>query len=299
VIASIPSPSFNEISLGPLDIHVYGIAIALGVLVAVVVTTRRYERFGGNPAILDGVLLWTILLGFVGARLAYISTHTARFEGRWYATLFLWEGGLALFGGLTVGAITAVVLLRRRNGDPWAFADAAAVGLALAQAIGRWGNYFNQELFGTPTTLPWGLEIAPEFRPDQYLDAATFHPTFLYESLWNLLLVVPVILWLERRRWLPKGGSIAVYLILYGIGRFLTELLRTDTTFRLLGLSRNGWVALGIVIGGGLLLMWRRRVGVPQGIAVSGDGDPADDLPVDAEVAAAAPDEDARDQPAV
>ncbi len=264
MFASIPSPSFNEIAIGPLSIHVYGIAIALGVLVAITVTTRRYERFGGDPSILDQVLLWTILLGFVGARIAYVSTHTARFEGRWYAMAFVWEGGLALFGGLTVGAITAVVLIRRRRGDPWVFADAAAVGLALAQAIGRWGNYFNQELFGTPTTLPWGLEIALENRPAEYLDSTTFHPTFLYESLWNLFIVVPVILWLERRRWLPKGGSIAVYLILYGVARFGTELLRTDTTFRFLGLSRNGWVALGIVIGGAVLLWWRRRLGVPQ-----------------------------------
>jgi prolipoprotein diacylglyceryl transferase len=117
----------------------------------------------------------------------------------------------------------------------------------LAQAIGRWGNYFNQELFGRPTNLPWGLEIAPQHRPQQYVDSGTFHPTFLYESLWNLA-VVAFILWLDRRFELVKGSLFLVYLALYGLGRFLMELLRVDTTYRLLGLSRNGWVALIVAV---------------------------------------------------
>ena len=264
LLASIPSPSFKEISIGPLSVHVYGILIGLGVLVAAIVITRRYRMFGGDAAILERVIVWTVVLGFAGARLAYVSTHLSRYDGRWYAVFFIWEGGLALFGGLTVGAITAVTMVRRAGGDAWAFADAAAIGLPLAQAIGRLGNYFNQELFGTPTTLPWALEIAPPNRPPEYVDFATFHPTFLYESLWNLLVVVPVILWLERRRVLRRGSSIALYMVLYGVMRFLTELLRTDTTFRLLGLSRNAWVALAVVLGGLVLLRWRQRVGGPQ-----------------------------------
>ncbi len=264
LLASIPSPSFNEISIGPLSIHVYGILIGLGVLVAAIVITRRYKGFGGDPAILEHVILWTVVLGFAGARLAYVSTHLSRYDGRWYAVFFIWEGGLALFGGLTVGAITAVIMVRRAGGDPWAFADAGAIGLPLAQAIGRWGNYFNQELFGTPTTVPWALEIAPPHRPPAYVDFATFHPTFLYESLWNVLILVPIILWLERRQKLRRGASIALYMVVYGVIRFLTELIRTDTTFRLLGLSRNGWVALGAVVGGVVLFRWRQRVGRPQ-----------------------------------
>lgn len=264
-LASIPSPSFNEIAIGPLTIHVYGILIGLGVLVAAVTMTRRYAAWGGDSEHLERVILWTVLLGFAGARLAYVSTHLGRFEDRWYAVLFIWEGGLALFGGLTAGAITAVTMLRRSGGDAWAFADAGAVGLPMAQAIGRWGNYFNQELFGTPTDLPWGLEIDPANRPLDYLEAETFHPTFLYESLWNLAVLVPVVLWLERRGKLARGSSIAVYMVLYGTIRFLTELIRTDTTFRLLGISRNGWVALGVVLGGAALLAWRQRVGEPQG----------------------------------
>ena len=264
VIASIPSPSFNQISIGPLDIHVYGILIGIGVLVAAVTMTRRYAMWGGDPEVLERVIVWTVVLGFAGARAAYVSTHLARFEGRWYAVFFIWEGGLALFGGLTVGAITAVTMLRRAGGDPWAFADAGAVGLPLAQAIGRWGNYFNQELFGTPTDLPWGLEIDPSRRPAEYPFAETFHPTFLYESLWNVLVIVPLVIFLERRGKLARGSSIGLYMVLYGTIRYLTELVRTDTTFRLLGVSRNGWVAFLVVLAGAALIVWRQRVGRPQ-----------------------------------
>lgn len=263
-IASIPSPSFNQLSIGPLEIHVYGILIGIGVVVAAVTITRRYAAWGGDAELLERVIVWTVILGFLGARLAYVSTHLGRFEGRWYGVFFIWEGGLALFGGLTAGAITAVTMLRRAGGDPWAFADAGAVGLPLAQAIGRWGNYFNQELFGTPTDLPWALEIDLRNRPAAYLDAETFHPTFLYESLWNAALLVPLVIWLERRGRLARGSSIGLYMVLYGTVRYLTELVRTDTTFRLLGVSRNGWVAFLVVLAGAALTVWRQHVGEPQ-----------------------------------
>jgi prolipoprotein diacylglyceryl transferase len=232
------------------------------VVVAAIVTQRRYARFGGDPAILDRVILWTVVIGFVGARIAYVSTHTARFQGRWYATLFIWEGGLALFGGLTAGALAAIYMMRKLDGDFPMFTDAVAVGLPLAQAIGRFGNYFNQELFGTPTTLPWGLEIDPAHRPPEYAEFETFHPTFLYEALWNVLVTVPVILLLERRGKLAKGARFPVYMILYGIIRFLTELLRTDTTFRLLGISRNGYVSIGAILAGAVLLLIAQKRGV-------------------------------------
>jgi prolipoprotein diacylglyceryl transferase len=267
VFASIPSPSFNQFSIGPLDIHVYGILIAVGVAVAATVTTRRFVRWGGDAEFAQRVILWAVVLGFLGARFAYVSTHLDRFEGRWYAVFFIWEGGLALFGGLTVGAATAVTMLRRAGQDPWVFADAAAVGIPAAQAIGRWGNYFNQELFGTPTDLPWGLEIAPRFRPAEFAEFETFHPTFLYESLWNALVVIPAILWLERRGVLRRGSSIALYMVLYGVMRFLTELIRTDTTFRVLGLSRNAWVSIAVVVAGLALVVWRQRNAQPQDAA--------------------------------
>jgi prolipoprotein diacylglyceryl transferase len=264
MLATLASPTRNVIEIGPLTIHFYGILIAIGVIVAVLVTKKRYEGFGGDGTMVERVAIWAVIVGFLGARLGYVTTHTHTFEGRPWAALYIWEGGLALYGGLLAGALTAIYLLHRWRGDLFSFADAAAVGIPLAQAIGRWGNYFNQELFGTPTDLPWGLAIAPGNRPDEYLQYDTFHPTFLYESLWNLVIVVPAILILERMGKLYKGASFALYVVLYGIGRFIMELLRTDTTFRFLGLSRNGWVSLLAVAGGLVALVWLQRRREPQ-----------------------------------
>ena len=219
-LASIPSPSRNVIEVGPLTIHFYGIMIAIGVIVAVIVTRRRYERFGGSGETVERASIWAVVVGFLGARLAYVSTHTGDFLDRPWAMLYIWEGGLALYGGLVAGTIAAVIVLRRSRGDVFAFGDAVAVGLPLAQVIGRLGNYFNQELFGTPSTLPWAVEIDANIAAAAgYPGFETFHPTFLYEALWNVFVTVGVILLLERRGKLFKGSSIALYMILYGTGR--------------------------------------------------------------------------------
>ena len=262
LIASFPSPGTNVIEIGPLTIHFYGILIGLGVVVAAIVTTRRYARFGGDASILDSVIMWTVIIGFAGARTGYLITHFSRYSDRWYGVFFIWEGGLALYGGLTAGAITAIYMLRKHGGDFVMFTDAVAVGLPLAQAIGRFGNYFNQELFGTPSTLPWAVEIDRAYRPPQYVDYSTFHPTFLYEALWNFLITVPVILFLERRNKLARGARFPVYMIVYGLIRLLTELLRTDTTFRLLGVSRNGWISVAAIIAGVVLFVIAQKRGV-------------------------------------
>jgi len=261
ILASIPSPSQNVLEIGPLTVHFYGIMIAIGVIVAVLVSKRRYERFGGNGELLERVAIWAVATGFLGARFGYVLTHTGDFIDRPWGVLFIWEGGLALYGGLIIGGAMAIILLRKWNGDIFAFGDAVAVGIPLAQAIGRWGNYFNQELFGTPSNLPWAVEIDPNIAAAAgYPGFTTFHPTFLYESLWNIVFTAGIILWLEYRGKLAKGASIAMYLIIYGTGRFIMELMRTDTTFRFLGLSRNGWLsALAIVFGIGLLWYMQRR----------------------------------------
>ena len=260
-LASIPSPARNVLEIGPLTIHFYGIMIAIGVIVAVVVAKRRYQRFGGSGDIVERVAIWAVVAGFLGARAGYVITHSGDFIARPWAVLYIWEGGIALYGGLTVGAITAVILLRKWRGDVFAFGDAVAVGLPLAQAIGRWGNYFNQELFGTPSTLPWAVQIDPRFAEAAgFPGYTTFHPTFLYESLWNIFLTAGIILLLEWKGKLAKGASIAMYLIIYGTGRFLLELMRTDTTFRLFGLSRNGWISAGAVLFGiGMLIYMQKR----------------------------------------
>ncbi len=259
LLASLPSPPQNTIDIGPLTIHFYGILIAAGILVAVFVSKHRYGRFGGDPDMLERVAIWAVIAGLLGARFGYVLTHSGSFTGRPWAVLFIWEGGLVLYGGLIAGTATAMYLLNRRQGDVFSALDAAAVGIPLAQVIGRWGNYFNQELFGIPSTLPWAIEIDVANRPTEYIEFETFHPTFAYEGLWNLLLTVPIILWLEKRGKLFKGASITVYLVVYGTGRFLMELLRTDTTFRFLGISRNGYVSILAVTVGIVLLYWFQK----------------------------------------
>ena len=244
MLAAFASPANNVLEIGPLTIFYYGILIAVGAIVAIVVSKNRYVRFGGNGEFFESVAVWAIGLGFLGARAGYVITHSARFTDRPWAVLFIWEGGLALYGGLLVGSLTVVYLVRKRGGDLLAMADAAAVGLPLAQAIGRWGNYFNQELFGMPSALPWAVMIDSANRPEGYEQFESFHPTFLYESVWNALILVPMILWLERRGKLAKGASFGVYVVMYSFVRFMLELLRTDTTFRFLGISRNGWVSI-------------------------------------------------------
>lgn len=255
LIAAIPSPAQNTIEIGPLTIHFYGILIAIGVIVAIIVSRHRYARFGGSAELFEKVAIWAVVIGFLGARAAYVVTHTGRFAGRPWAMLYIWEGGLALYGGLVFGALTIIYLVNKHQGDLFAIGDAIAVGLPLAQAIGRLGNYFNQELFGTPSDLPWAIIIDPARRPDGYEQFETFHPTFAYEALWNLLILVPTILWLERRGTLAKGASWGVYVAMYAFIRFVMELIRTDTTFRFLGLSRNGWVSVAAFIGG-LAWIW-------------------------------------------
>jgi prolipoprotein diacylglyceryl transferase len=249
-VASIPSPSQNVLELGPFTIHFYGILIAIGVIVAIVVSKKRYERFGGSGELFESVAIWAIVIGFLGARAGYVFTHTHRFVGRPWAVFYIWEGGLALYGGLFFGALTVIYLVNKRGGDLFSFGDAAAVGIPLAQAIGRFGNYFNQELFGTPSDLAWAVIIGPSHRPVGYEQFETFHPTFLYEAVWNALILVPMILWLEKRGKLAKGASFGVYIVMYSFIRFVMELLRTDTSFRLFGLSRNGWISIAAFIGG-------------------------------------------------
>ncbi len=259
LFAAIPSPSQNVLEIGPLTIFYYGILIAIGVIVAIVVSKKRYERFGGSGDLFESVAVWAIVIGFLGARAGYVLTHSGRFVDRPWAVLFIWEGGLALYGGLFFGALAVIYLVNRRGGDLFAFADAAAVGIPLAQAIGRWGNYFNQELFGTPSSLPWAIIIDPANRPAGYEQFETFHPTFLYESLWNALILVPVILWLEKGGKLAKGTSFGLYIMMYSFIRFIMELLRTDTTFRLFGMSRNGWISLAAFIGGWMWIYWMQK----------------------------------------
>lgn len=261
LLASIPSPSFRALEVGGLSLNVYGLCLAIGVVVAWQVAERRWARMGGDPSDVGAIGTVVVVAGVIGARVYHLFTGYDWDRGGLVGTLRIWEGGLSIWGAVAGGAIAAIVMTRRRGLDAAAMLDAIGPGVALAQAIGRWGNWFNQELYGRPTDVPWALEIDAAHRPLEFLDRETFHPTFLYESLWNLGLV-GVILWLERLGTLKRRGSLLfVYLIGYGIGRGWIEALRIDTVERYLGLSRNNWIAIVVVLVGVVGLVWWERSG--------------------------------------
>jgi len=258
-LASIPSPDVNGFDIGPLRVNFYGVAIALGVIAAIWLATRRFEQRGGDPRTIERASIIAVISGIIGARIGYVITHPQARRSVVDA-LRIWDGGLAFFGGLLVGGIAMIWVMRREGARIADVADSVAPAVPLAQAIGRWGNYFNQELYGRPTDLPWAVEIAENRRIQEYLDSDTFHPTFLYESLLNLI-VVGLILYIDKRFKPAPGSLFTVYLVLYGIVRFFMELLRIDTDYRLAGISRNGWIALATAMGGTVAyIVMQRRV---------------------------------------
>jgi prolipoprotein diacylglyceryl transferase len=258
LLATIPPPPAPGIQLGPLDLRMYGVLIAIGAYVGLRLAVSRFEKLGGDPELAERALLVGLVFGLLGARIGYVIPRFGDFLTRPQDILAIWQGGLTIFGGLFFGTLGAVVYMRRKRMDVPAMLTAVAPALPLAQAIGRWGNYFNQELYGRPTDLPWALEVEERFRRPGYEAFGTFHPTFLYESLWNLTLV-GVLLWIDRRATLKKGSLIFVYLIGYGVGRGWIEALRIDTVERYLGLSRNNWIALLIIVVGVVGLWWWER----------------------------------------
>jgi prolipoprotein diacylglyceryl transferase len=259
-LATIPPPPGEGLDLGPFTLRFYGLAIMVGVLAAVWLARRRYLQVGGDPAVVDAVAGWALVAGVVGARVGFVLPRLDRYAADPLGALAVWEGGLTFFGALAGGLLGAWWALRRRGVPLGLFVTVAAPAIPLAQAIGRWGNYFNQELYGTPTDLPWALEIEPAHRIDPFQAAETFHPAFLYESSWNLALVA-VLVWVGRRYRLRRGGLFFAYLVGYGLGRFWIELLRVDTEFRVLGLSRNNLNAVLIVALGLGGLWWSSRHG--------------------------------------
>ena len=241
-LASIPSPSTGELELGPLTVHAYGLMLLLGIAAAVWLTGLRWTRRGGDWDLVFRVAVWGVAAGIVGARLYHVVTSWNEVPDEWWGVFAVWEGGLGVWGGIFLGTLAGAVVVRRAGESVAAFMDAVAPGLLLAQAVGRWGNWWNQELFGEPTDLPWGLEIAPENRPDEYFDDPTFHPTFLYESLYNLL-GVGLLLLVERRFRIRPPALFALYVAYYTAGRFFLELLRVDPSHELAGLRLNAWVS--------------------------------------------------------
>lgn len=269
-LAAIPPPPDAVLfELGPLTARYYGVLIALGVVLAIVLTRRRYAAMGGEPDLVERVALWGVLAGLVGARLAWVSTNLDHLADEPLSIVAIWEGGLAFFGGLTVGVIVALLVLRRAGAGLPTFADAAAPAIPLAQAVGRWGNYFNEELFGTPTDLPWALELGSV--QTVYEPGTLVHPAFLYESLANLVLV-GVIVWVGRRGWVRRGGLVFVYAMGYGLARFAIEQVRIDSNWEPFGMAINAWVALAVFLAGLVALVWWQRREPAGTAATSGGG---------------------------
>lgn len=258
--ASIPSPdlSWTQFQIGPLTIHTYALCLLAGMIAAIAITGRRLSHRGAEPGTALDIALWAIPFGIVGARVYHVLTHLGDYfypGANLWEVFAIWNGGIAIYGALLGGAVGAYIGCRRAGIRLWSFADALAPAMLIAQALGRLGNYFNHELFGQPTTLPWGLEIPPNNStfPEGLPADTLFHPLFLYEMIWNLL-GVAVIVVLERRWALRWGRAFAVYLIWYGLGRSWLEALRIDPTSEApLGIPANIWtsliaLALGIIL---------------------------------------------------
>jgi len=259
--ASLPSPPSPIIfEAGPFALRYYGLCIALGIVVATWLSGRELVRKGYDGELALDALFFIIPPGFVGARIYHVITNYDYYAADpWPEVIAVWNGGIGIYGAVTGGFIGLLLFCWIKRISPLAFADAAAPGVILAQAIGRWGNYFNQELFGRPSGLPWAIRIAPENRPEGYTDAGTFHPTFLYESIWNVLVCL-VLLWVARHfaGRLKDGDLFLLYVSLYSTGRSLTELLRIDPSFLIGGNIRgNMLVAIVLALAFAMILILR------------------------------------------
>lgn len=251
LISYIPSPSSGQLHIGPVRLTAYGLMIALGVLAAVELARRRAPSRGATRDDISAIATWAVPAGLVGARLYHVITDWWRFKHHLIDVVKIWQGGLGIPGGLLAGVGVGLWVAHRRGIRPADGMDIVAPALPLAQAIGRWGNWWNQELFGRPTTLPWGLKIDSAHRPPGYEANATYHPTFLYESLWNLGLCVVLVL-IDRRRRLHPGQLFWLYVTGYGVGRLWVEALRIDEATKIGPFRVNTWVAL-VAIGAGII----------------------------------------------
>ncbi|MFE4369951.1 prolipoprotein diacylglyceryl transferase [Streptomyces sp. NPDC056835] len=245
-LAYIPSPSTGVLHLGPLPLRGYAFAILIGLFVALWIVNRRWVARGGKPGTTTDIAVWAVPFGLLGGRLYHVITDYQLYfgEGRdWVDAFKIWEGGLGIWGAVMLGAVGAWIGCRRRGIALPPYADALAPALAVAQAIGRWGNWFNQELYGKSTDLPWALKISEG--PNR--EAGLYHPTFLYESLWCLG-VAALVIWAERRFKLGHGRVFALYVAAYCAGRGWIEYMRVDEAHHILGLRLNLWTAMIIFL---------------------------------------------------
>lgn len=280
ITATIPSPANGVWHLGPFPLRGYALCIILGIVVAIWIGERRWQARGGTLGEVQDVALWAVPFGLVGARLYHVATDWEKYFGSGgepIEALYVWHGGLGIWGGVGLGAVGAWIGARRKGIRLEPMLDALAPGVLVAQAIGRWGNWFNQELYGRPTDLPWGLEIDKDHFSSAYLasqdyqdalaanggippEMATFHPTFLYECLWNLA-AFALIIWLDRRYRLGHGKVMAIYVMAYTLGRGWIEYIRIDDVQLndVLGLRFNVWTSIVLFAVAAAYLLWAQR----------------------------------------
>jgi prolipoprotein diacylglyceryl transferase len=262
VPTSIPSPPEAVWQLGPVPVRAYALCILAGILVAIWIGNRRWIARGGAPGVVGDIAVWAVPFGIVGARLYHVATDWEAYFGPGanpVDAVKIWQGGLGVWGAIAMGVLGGWIGAKRRGVPLPPLADALAPGIVLAQAIGRFGNWFNQELFGRPTDLPWGLEIDPQFRPEQYADVETFHPTFLYEALWCVV-VAMVLVWADRRFRMGHGRVFALYVALYTMGRSYIETLRVDPAREVLGLRVNVWTSVVLFVGAVIYIVVSARL---------------------------------------
>lgn len=266
LLASIPSPSQAEWYLGPIPLRGYALSILAGIVIAVWLTIRRFKARGEDPEVVYDITLWAVPFGIIGGRLYHVISSPRAYFGEGgdpIKAFYIWEGGLGIWGAIALGAVGAWIGCRRANVKFSTFADAVAPGLLIAQATGRLGNWFNQELFGGPTTLPWGLEIDDAHLPAGFESGTLFHPTFLYELLWCLA-AAALLLYLDRKIKFRPMQLFFLYIALYTLGRLWIEMLRIDTAEMVLGLRLNVWTSILVLVGGTLAYIWAGRRTLPE-----------------------------------
>ena len=259
----IPSPSINSFNIGPLVIHFYALMYLVGIAVAVIITRRRWRAVGGDPDLVGDVALWGVPAGIIGGRIYFDITTPMDIPHVWYGVFAVWDGGLGIWGGIFVAALVGLWRIRRAGANGALFMDAVAPALLVAQGIGRIGNYFNKELFGRPTSLPWGLEIPYQYRvsggiPERYLNAPTFQPTFLYELIFDFAWA-GVLVWLGHHRKVKPPGLFALYVFGYSAYRIFEESLRIDSSVYIFGLRLNMYIATVLAVIGAIWFIRSQR----------------------------------------
>jgi prolipoprotein diacylglyceryl transferase len=256
MLAFIPSPHSGVVDVGPFALHLYGLTLLVSILACIWLTGKRWVAQGGDWDLVTRVAVWGVAFGVIGARLYHDITSWSEVPSpKWWGIVAVWKGGLGVWGGIALGTIVGAMVVRRAGANVGAFMDAAAPGLLLAQGIGRIGNWWNQELYGKPTDLPWALKIDVAHRMPQYFDKATYHPTFLYELIWDVI-GVGVLIYVGHRFRIRPPGLFALYVAWYTFGRFFEELLRVDPAHHIAGLRLNAWVSILVFVGAVVWFWW-------------------------------------------